>query len=495
MWSSVQGGQGVPNVGGGAKPQRVRCPVHNLIEFGSTTDPSQKQLELELWRVIETRPFQRLRRIKQLGFSEFVFPGASHTRFAHSIGVFHVARQLVGAIRRSVSDSDEHQVRVAMAAALLHDVGHGMFSHAFERFGEEFDLTMAKHEHVSGELIRSSDVAEVLNRRLGRSFADEVADMINAKQPPNIYASVVSSQFDADRLDYMQRDRLMTGVRSSDVDAEWLVANLEVGLVNTGSEDGPTGSVETLILGHKARQTAESYIVSVLHIYQNVYGHRATRGAETTFFALMCQLKSYCEAGQVSATGLPDNHPLVRFMKDPESLENAIALDDMVFWGALSMLSNSEDDTIKHLAVRLRDRRLPKCVDIRARVEADFQPSAREEPAARKERLARIKLICGNVLTAIEDQHASIPIGERPVITDKYERSPYRRFDTGRTPVNQLHIRGPGNSVLDMATVSAVVAGAEPFNLCRAYVFRDDAASEAMIENIMRTEIGRSIHG
>lgn len=368
-----------------------------------------------------------------------------------------------------------------------------MFSHAFERFGVHFNLPMAKHEHVSSELIRGEDVREAL-RPLGSSFADEVADMVKAKQPANLYASVVSSQFDADRLDYMQRDRLMTGVRSSDVDASWLISNLEVGWVNTGSEDGQTGSVQTLVLNHKARQTAESYVVSVLHLYQNVYGHRATRAAETTFFALMCQLYKLCKQDCVIDTGLSSNHPLVHFMDGPECLKNATALDDSVFWGALPFLVEARDTTLKLLASRLQNRRLPRCFDIRVRVEEAFPPPGREEPMARKARLARINLVCGNVLSALEEQQEEIAIGERPVITDEYERSPYRVFDTSRTPMNQVHIK-VGEQVLDMATVSSVVAGAEPFNLCRAYVFRDDDASTRMIENIMRTEIGGSGHG
>lgn len=473
------------------KPQRVRCPVHNLIEFGTTKDANERQLEFALWDVIETRPFQRLRRIKQLGFSELVFPGATHTRLAHSIGVFHVARQLVGAIRRSVVTPDEQKNRVAVAAALVHDVGHGMFSHAFERFGEHFGLVMAQHEHVSGELIRGGEIGATLNERIGQGFADQVAAMVKAKQPANLYASIVSSQFDADRLDYMQRDRLMTGVRSSDVDPTWLMANLEVGWVKTGSEDGQTGAVQTLVLGQKARQTAESYIVSVLHLYQNVYGHRATRGAETTFFALMCQLRALCAAKRVRASGLPSKHPLVRFMAAPDNLENALALDDTVFWGALPLLAEAEDVTLKNLAVRLRDRRLPRCVDIRAQVEAALPPPPKEDAPARRARLARIELICGNVLSALEDQQAETPMGERAIITDKYDRSPYRRFDTGRTPMNQMHIRA-GDEVLDMATVSSIVAGAEPFHLRRAYIFRDDEESKRMIQNMIRTEMGRA---
>jgi HD superfamily phosphohydrolase len=139
------------------KAQRVRDPVHNLIEFDTS------QFESTLWHVIQTPPFQRLRRIRQLGFSEFVFPGATHTRFAHSIGVFHTARSLMRIIERHI-DRDpsrqfgKHQADVALAAALLHDVGHGMFSHTFERVGESLNLSMTKHENVGEALIRDSEI-------------------------------------------------------------------------------------------------------------------------------------------------------------------------------------------------------------------------------------------------------------------------------------------------------------------------------------------------
>jgi HD superfamily phosphohydrolase len=100
----------------GAKSQRIRDPLHNLIEFG--TD----QFEQTIWGVIQTAPFQRLRRIRQLGFSEFVFLGATHTRFAHSIGVYDVARSLIRIIEREAGGRT-HQADVALAAALVHDVG------------------------------------------------------------------------------------------------------------------------------------------------------------------------------------------------------------------------------------------------------------------------------------------------------------------------------------------------------------------------------------
>lgn len=228
------------------KQQRIRDPVHNLIQFGTG------ELERTLWQVIQTRPFQRLRRIRQLGFSEMVFPGATHTRFAHSIGVFHMARQLIEIIRQLTGERElPNQARVALAAALVHDVGHGTFSHAFEEVGGALNLPMAHHEKVSESLIRSGEIAGVFEQ-IGQRFADEVADVLSRKSPRTLYDSVVSSQFDADRLDYMQRDRLMTGVQSSGIDATWLLANLEIGDVKISADDEESGTIRTLVLGPKA---------------------------------------------------------------------------------------------------------------------------------------------------------------------------------------------------------------------------------------------------
>ena len=224
------------------KPQRIRDPLHNLIGFDTN------QFEDVLWQIIQTRPFQRLRRIKQLGFSELVYPGATHTRFAHSVGVFHTARRLMEIIERHIRVSGyqhkDHQAHVALAASLVHDLGHGMFSHAFEEVGKELNLKMAQHEHVSDALIRDGEVSEVF-KEMGSGFANDVADVIRRGRPGNLYDAVVSSQFDADRLDYMQRDRLMTGVQNSGIDFTWLVANLEIERIPTGVDEEAVGQIET----------------------------------------------------------------------------------------------------------------------------------------------------------------------------------------------------------------------------------------------------------
>ena len=121
------------------KQQRIRDPLHDLIEF----DVERSQIEDVLWEVLQTRPLQRLRRIKQLGFSDFVYPGATHSRLLHSVGVFHTARRLMTVIDRFVAAKDQKALQ-ALAAALLHDVGHGPFG-ILREIGERFHLKMAHH--------------------------------------------------------------------------------------------------------------------------------------------------------------------------------------------------------------------------------------------------------------------------------------------------------------------------------------------------------------
>lgn len=316
-----------------SKPQRIRDPLHNIIEFD--TD----QFEETLWSVIQTFPFQRLRRIKQLGFSDFVYPGATHTRFAHCIGTFYTARRLMQIIKRHLGRSglhmQDHQADVALAASLVHDVGHGMFSHAFEDIGRTLNLRMAKHELVTEQLIRGGEIAQAFEP-LGSGFAKDVATVIGQDGPRTLYDAVVSSQFDADRLDYMQRDRLMAGVQNSGIDFAWLIDNLEVGVLPQVVDDEKGGDIETFVLGPKAFYAAETFVLALFQLYPTVYFHKTTRAAEKVFSALMLHLIPLVQEGHADKTGLPVNHPIIRFAQNADSLENAIALDDMVFFGGVT---------------------------------------------------------------------------------------------------------------------------------------------------------------
>ena len=191
------------------RTQRVRDPVHGLIVFRA-----ENKLDQLAWRLLDAPEFQRLRRIRQLGVSEFVFPNATHTRFAHSVGVFHTARKLVEIIQREIRDVDQTfddgRAEVAVVAALLHDLGHGPFSHAFESVQRSRGIGK-KHETWSAEIIQNAGGGIRLlldDHRPGSGFCEEVAKLIETDDPTDIYHAVVSSSFDADRLDYLRRDRL-----------------------------------------------------------------------------------------------------------------------------------------------------------------------------------------------------------------------------------------------------------------------------------------------
>lgn len=182
-------------------------------------------------------------------------------------------------------------------------------------------------------------------------------------------------------------------------------------------------------------------------------------------------------------TRLPERHPILRFIAEPSNLDRALALDDSVFWGALSMLIESEDEQVRRWSSALRERRLLCCFDIKRRVE-DVMPATKE----RKERQARVKLVCDAVVKALQEHNAGNPNGLPRFLIDQYARDPYKRFQDSKSPLNQIQIRVGEGPPTDMAEFSAVIANAEPFNLCRAYVFRDDKDAESTIGNEVRTK-------
>ena len=261
------------------KTQRIRDPIHDEIVFDE-----RKAFDISVWPLVGSNELQRLRRIRQLGLSEFVFPSATHTRFAHSLGVFHNARQLIGlierefALKRAPGEFDEKRARVAVLAALLHDIGHGPFSHSFEEARKAISgLKIRKHEWYSGEMIRNG------SSQLGSFLADadvnpeEVSELIEAATPKDMYHAVVSSSFDADRLDYLLRDRYMTGVGTGAIDLEWLMDNVRVDELDfspPGVEGGEPIYTHSFCLFHKAREAAEDFLLARYRLYSNVYFHK-----------------------------------------------------------------------------------------------------------------------------------------------------------------------------------------------------------------------------
>jgi HD superfamily phosphohydrolase len=339
---------------------------------------------------------------------------------------------------------------------------------------------MADHERVSDMLIRSGEIAEVLHP-LGSGFASDVADIISGSGQPNIYSAVVSSQFDADRLDYMRRDRLMTGTEHSAIDFEWLMANLEVGTVPHGVDEESVGEVQTFVLGPKAYYAAEGFVLGLFQLYPTVYFHKATRGAEKLFAELLSRLFSLVRDGSIAQTGLPNTHPLVRFARMPDDLECALALDDTVIWGALSLMEDATDHRLLGLASRLRDRKLHKCIDVRARI-----AQAKGDDAAATDDADRV---CTRVKQKLMEW-SSQDISEAPrILFDEEQRSPYNRLPETKGPLDQINIRTEGGHLVDLARISKVVAALKTFKLSRVYHARDDAAVRDKIESVIKEEI------
>ena len=338
--------------------QRIRDPVHGLVVFGGGNDRDQNQTDRIAWGLLNTREFQRLRRIRQLGFSDLVYPGATHSRFAHAIGVYHTARHLIEVIRRRQDATyDPERARVVLLAALLHDIGHGPFSHVFEQSAHAAGLKK-RHEDWGSEIVEEDTEVNRVLRQVDGMLPGHISVLLKEEEPKDIYATVVSSQFDADRLDYVQRDRLMTGVEFAHLDRDWLLDCLEVGSVTIG-EDEPVAA-PCMYLNFKGVRVAEEYLEARFRLYTMVYMHKTTRAAEKMLEALL----------SISAKVLRDNElarrdPTLRYFTSLRpSLDSYLKLDDAAVWSTLVALASSSHTQVSELANRLRHRHLYKCFDV-----------------------------------------------------------------------------------------------------------------------------------
>jgi hypothetical protein len=340
----------------GDETQRVREPIHGLIVFDR-----EKPVDMLAWKLIRTPEFQRLRRIKQLGLSDFVFPGATHSRFIHSVGVYHNARRLVGIVRRERGENEPRE-KVVLIAALLHDIGHGPFSHAFEAARAAMSGTrpIEKHEKFSAKLIL--DPSGSLFPILGEKLANEVAQLVAAEDPVDIWHAVVSSSFDADRLDYLIRDRYMTGAKTGSIDVEWLIDNLQTYDVEMNQDDDTPITFPTFVFKYKGRLAAEDFLLARYRLYSQIYFHKTTRGFEKLISAFFQHLGA--ADVPLESLGLDASDPLSRFLRDGEKMEDYRRLDDDVVWGAIERVSRSKDERAKGLANRLRNREALRVLDL-----------------------------------------------------------------------------------------------------------------------------------
>jgi uncharacterized protein len=435
------------------KTQRIRDPIHGLIVF-----EVGQRLDQLAWRLINAREFQRLRRVRQLGFSELVFPGATHTRFSHCIGVFHTARRLLSIIRRELGGAfDEDRAFVAGCAALLHDLGHGPFSHTFEGVMKQCGNPRSHEEWTSGIIRGDTETRRILDQQ-DPTLADSVADLLTRREPRDIYDAVVSSQFDADRLDYLRRDRYMTGTGSGQIDFDWLLDCLKVGNIILARGDEDLVKVEGLYLSSKGLQAAEAYLLGRFHLYAQVYLHKTTRAAENMLGAVLSAMVRHMRDGRLADTGLTDTHDLARvFQEAHDELEVYLRLDDSIVWSALAAMSGARDGSIGRLAAGLRDRKLYKCLDIGALAQ---NVSAMALQRFKMELRARL----------------AADLGDR-VLLDEVPLSAYQYYEIDApAALHKVMIAKPErpNEREDIAALSPVVRAIPDERLCRVYACDDE---------------------
>jgi hypothetical protein len=442
--------------------KRIRDPVHGLIVFHLS-----KEVDRAAWELIDTPEFQRLRRVKQLGVSEFTFPGATHTRFSHSVGVYHVARSLINVADRLAPavKGKEHRMRVALLASLLHDLGHGPFSHAFEE-AEKIRLrnragAYKSHEKWTAEIITRNDgnIRRVLTDYFGPSMAEEVAELLTREEPADIFAAVVSSSFDADRLDYLRRDKLMTGSGAGGIDFDWLIDNLRVTKVSRESddenEDSSSPPITTFCFAEKAAQAAEAFILARYHLYSQVYFHRTTRGIEQLLTAFLRALSAVVAEGKFDTLCLRPDHPLAAYYGAQEpSLDCYLALDDTAVWSAVEAAARGSDSVVQGLAARLRDRRRLKAIEI-----ATEQPTATDK--------ARREYVEANLASELG----------KTIFVDRIPLTIYGGMKAGeaRSHKRVRVLRAGSDRAFDITLVSKPIAALTEKQELLRYYFIDDA--------------------
>jgi HD superfamily phosphohydrolase len=388
----------------GPKPRRFRDPIYDLYTFcektveGITVTPDaamRKRIDQTALDLIDTPAFQRLRRIRQLGFAEHVYPGASHTRFAHSLGVYAGAQMILQRLKGKgvpppVTNDffiEENQ-EDAVLAALLHDVGHGPFSHAFEKVHEAIGLKKS-HESWTRDIIlhkgTGSGEPNIVSI-LGEHRAKRIADLLDGESRSSCWSAIVSSAFDADRLDYVRRDRVMAGTGTGAIDFTWLLEHVALAPLNTF--DPP---ILTFAIDSRALQQAETFLLARYQLYDQVYFHKICRGLEKLLTACIVALAQLVKRGETEAVGLPANNLLVQHLDATSGLtvESYLRIDDTVVIAALQQVAASPGskvagtETIRDLASRLVNRKHLECLDLEQWAKANFKRYAPVVKAAR----------------------------------------------------------------------------------------------------------------
>jgi len=262
------------------------------MKFEILRDPLWNNIRVDelTLRLVDTEIFQRLRYVRQLGLAYLVYPGATHTRFEHALGTYHLARGTLATMseREGLGGADAEDQAIVRAAALLHDVGHYPFSHALEEIGQ------LHHEDVARPLITSGSLADILAAAISRDAPRRVFDLVCGKSESPLQG-LISGSLDLDKIEYLKRDAFMCGVPYGEIDVDRLTNSLLV-------LDDPQRGKPAIGVLEKGLSALESLLFAKYQMYRNVYWHHAVRSA-TAMYKRMVEDALY--AGALDAELLP----------------------------------------------------------------------------------------------------------------------------------------------------------------------------------------------
>jgi len=298
-----------------------RDPIHNVINL-DTGDKTTNKLIINL---IDSREFQRLRFIKQLGFAYLAYPSATHTRFEHSLGVAFLAKRF---LERITSLEDKN---LTIVAALLHDIGHGPLSHSCEA------LTGISHEAWTKEIILGKTEVNDLLVKFDKNCPQTICNILDSSE-------IISGQLDVDRMDYLLRDSHMTGTGYGRFDLEWMLNVMTADIKNDKVEIGVVD---------KGQSVVEDFEMARVYMYKNVYLHKTNLAAHNMLIALFNRLKShFCPDESIKRVFLSGNK------NTAELLDDYLSITDVDLYYLLKQLQYSDDAVIRDLSYGLLNRKL-----------------------------------------------------------------------------------------------------------------------------------------
>ncbi|MGL6228510.1 MAG: HD domain-containing protein [Culicoidibacterales bacterium] len=366
-----------------------------------------------IWQLIDTKPMQRLRRIHQLGGTFQAFPGAEHTRFGHALGVYEMSRLMIETVPDLQRQLNAREKLLIQCAALLHDIGHGPFSHAMET------LFGMNHEQLSIDLIldQKGEIYHLL-QTVDAEFAQDVAAIIAKTYPRQLLIQLISSQLDADRMDYLRRDAYFSGVPYGNFDPIRILRVMRV-------------VDDRLVFKASGMHAIENYIMSRYHMYWQIYFHPIGRSYELVLSALIERLRILRTNGYCFKI---EPELIFTLMDQGQDIDLAtyLLIDENTIYYYVTMLTQEADQLLVEIAQRFLNRQL-----LQYRVDADGT------------RFSQLKALCQAVAPEL------LPLCMRD---EALIQQPYQYYQPNQAKnIVPLEFVLPTGELVDIAELSPIV--------------------------------------